>query len=246
MYFTEQFVSEKENKMKKIFEKHETLMCILLIILYVVINSYCMQTWGLTDYRSAIINTILSVALLALVISLQRTTYYGLTKVTNLKRYLYFIPLLFIMSINLRNGIHINNTAGEILFYIIYMVNIGFLEELIFLVFLFKMMAKDNIKSAILVSSITFGIGHIVNLLNGADLVPTLTQICYAIAIGYLFVIIFYKSKSLVPCIIAHSVNNSLSIFNVSNGLSSHIIIAVILVVVCLTYATYISKTIKE
>jgi hypothetical protein len=37
--------------MKNIFEKHETLFCILLIILYVVINSYCIQNFGVTDYR---------------------------------------------------------------------------------------------------------------------------------------------------------------------------------------------------
>jgi len=86
------------------------------------------------------------------------------------------------------------------------------------------MMEKDNIKSAIIVSSITFGIGHIVNLLNGTELLPTLMQICYAISVGYLFVIIFYKSKSLIPCIITHSLINSLSIFNVENSISIYII----------------------
>jgi len=111
--------------------------------------------------------------------------------------------------------------------------------------FLFKMMAKDNIKSAIIVSSITFGIGHIVNLLNGADLVPTLMQICYAISIGYLFVIIFYKSKSLVPCIITHSLVNSLSIFNKDNEISLYIA-PIFLIIVPLVYAVYINKTIKE
>ena len=49
--------------MKKIFEKHETLVSIALIVLYVVINSYCMQNFGLEDYRSTIINTILSLEL---------------------------------------------------------------------------------------------------------------------------------------------------------------------------------------
>jgi len=43
--------------MKKIFVKNETLFCILLIVLYVSINSYCMQSFGLSDYRSVIINT---------------------------------------------------------------------------------------------------------------------------------------------------------------------------------------------
>ena len=231
--------------MKKIFEKHESLICILLIVFYVVINSYCMQNFGLTDYRSAIINTIFSVAVLALIISLKRVSYYGLTKVTNLKGYLYFLPLLLIVSVNLWSGIHINHTASEILFHILTMLNVGFLEEIIFRGFLFKMMAKDNVKSAIIVSSVTFGIGHIVNLLNGADFLPTLMQICYAIAIGYLFVIIFYKSKSLIPCIIAHSIFNSLSIFNVENKLSLYIVPA-FLVVVPLLYATYINKTMNE
>ena len=231
--------------MKKLFEKHETLCCILLIVLYVVVNSYCMQNFGLQDYRSTIINTVFSAAVLALIVSLKRVDYYGLVKVTNAKKYLYFIPLLFIVSVNLWNGFHINNTPAEIVFYMLTMVNVGFLEEIIFRGFLFKMMAKDNLKSAIIVSSITFGLGHIVNLLNGADLVPTLMQICYAVALGYLFVIIFYKSKSLVPCIVAHIVINATSVFNVENSLSLYIV-PVFLIVASLAYAMYINKKAKE
>ena len=231
--------------MKKLFEKHETLCCILLIVLYVVINSYCMQNFGLEDYRSTIINTVFSVAVLALIISLKRVAYYGLVKVTDAKKYLYFIPLLLIVSVNLWNGINVSHTMGEMIFYMLSMVNIGFLEEIIFRGFLFKMMAKDNLKSAIIVSSITFGLGHIVNLLNGADLVPTLMQICYAVALGYLFVIIFYKSKSLVPCIVTHIVIDVLSVFNVENSLSVYII-PVFLIVVSVGYAIYINKRVED
>lgn len=231
--------------MKKIFEKHETLNCILLIVLYVVINSYCMQNFGVTDYRSTIINTIFSAALLVLIISLKRVSYYGLTKVTNLKGYLYFIPLLLIISVNFWNGLNIHNSSSEILFHILTMLNVGFIEEIIFRGFLFKMMEKSNVKRAIIISSITFGIGHIVNLLNGADFVPTLMQICYAIALGYLFVIIFYKSNSLIPCIVAHSLINCFSIFNVENKVSMYIA-PIFLIVVSSLYAIYINKTIKE
>lgn len=231
--------------MKKIFEKNETLFCILLIVIYVLINSYCMQNFGVVDYRSTIINTIFSIVLIVLMIILKRTKYYGITKVTNLKKYLYFIPLLLIASVNLWNGININNTSKEIIFHILTMINVGFIEEIIFRGFLFKMMAKDNIKSAVIVSSITFGIGHIVNLLNGADFIPTLMQICYAVSLGYLFVTIFYKSKSLIPCIITHSLINSLSIFNVDNYISLYVA-PVFLIIVPLLYSFYIKKTIKE
>lgn len=231
--------------MKKVFENYEVLFCIMLIVIYILVNSYCIQNFGVEDYRSAIINTIFSVFLIILIIMLKRVSYYGLTWVKDLKKYLYFIPLIFIVSVNFWNGVNINNSKSEIIFHILTMINVGFIEEIIFRGFLFKMMAKDNIQRAIIVSAITFGIGHIVNLLNGAELVPTLIQICYAISIGYLFVIIFYKSKSLIPCIITHCLVNSLSIFNVENVISLYIS-SMFLIIVPLVYAIYINKNITE
>ena len=230
--------------MTKLFERHETIFCIMLIIVYILVNSYCIQNFGIEDYRSTIINTIFSLVLIIIMVILKRTSYYGLTKVTNLKEYLYFIPLFLIVSVNLWNGININNSINEIFFHILTMINVGFIEEIIFRGFLFKMMAKDNIKSAIIISSVTFGIGHVINLLNGTELITTLMQICYAISIGYLFVIIIYKSKSLIPCIITHSLVNSLSIFNVENSISLYIS-SVFLIIVPFVYAIYINKTIK-
>ncbi len=231
--------------MNRIFEKHETLFCILLIVLYVVMNVCCVQNFGYTSCIGFIVNTIFSVFLIVIILALKRTSYYGLTKVENIKEYLYFIPLIIIATVNLWNGININHSPGEIIFHILTMINIGFAEEIIFRGFLFKMMVKNNVKSAITVSAITFGIGHIVNLLNGADLIPTLMQICYAISIGYLFVIIFHKSKSLIPCIITHSLVNSLSVFNVENSTSLYVA-PVFLIIVPLIYAFYINRVIKE
>ncbi len=231
--------------MKRIFEKNETLFCILLVLFYLIINSYSIQNFGLFDYRSTIINTVFSVFLIVLMIVLGRTKYYGITKIKKPKKYLFFIPLIFIPTVNLWNGINISNSTSEIIFYILTMINVGFIEEIIFRGFLFKMMEKDNVKIAIIVNAITFGAGHIINLLNGAELIPTLMQICYAFSIGYLFVIIFYKSKSLIPCIITHSLINSLSVFNVENSKSLYVAPA-FLIVVPLAYAIYINKVIKE
>lgn len=231
--------------MNKIYEKHETLFCMLLIIVYIAVNSVCVQNFGYTSSVSFIVNTILSACLVGIVLSLKKSAYYGFTNVRNSKKYLYFIPLLVIISVNLWNGFNVNHSTNEIIFHILTMINIGFIEELIFRGFLFRMMAKNGVKSAIIVSSLTFGIGHIVNLLNGAALIPTLMQICYATAIGYLFVIIFHKSNSLVPCIITHCLVNSLSIFNIENTLSLYIA-PVFLTIIPLAYAIYINKKIVE
>lgn len=226
----------------KIIKKHETIFTIGLIVIYVTVNSYLMQNFGYTSIQSVIVNTIMSIFIIALIIGVKRVKFYGITKVKNPKKFLYFIPLIIISLFNLRNGIHINNSSSEIIFHILTMINIGFLEEMIFRGFLFKMMEKDKVKSAIIVSSITFGIGHIVNLLNGADFIPSLLQVCYAVAIGYMLVMVFYKSKSLIPCIIFHGVFNSLSIF--STGESS-IISSIILIAMCLGYTIYINEKVK-
>lgn len=192
-----------------------------------------------------LINITFSLFLIILIIKLKRTEYYGLIKVKETKKNLYFIPLIIISTVNLWNGFNINNTTKEIIFNTINMINVGFIEEIIFRGFLFKMMEKNNSQSAIIVSAITFGIGHIVNLLNGAEIIPTIIQICYAISLGYLFVIIFYKSKSLIPCIITHATINSLAIFNIENTTSLYLS-SLVLIIISLVYAIYINKTIKE
>ena len=77
--------------MIKVFEKNETLICMLLIVVYIISNSYCVQNFGIEDYRTTIVNTMISIGLIVLIISLKRIKYYGITKVNDFKKYLYFI-----------------------------------------------------------------------------------------------------------------------------------------------------------
>ena len=122
------------------------------------------------------------------------------------------------------------------------MLRVGFLEKLIFRGFLYNLLAKENVKKAMIISSITFGIGNIVNLLNSAHLVPTLLQICYAISLGYLFVLIFNKSNSLLPAIITHSIINSLKFLNAINKVSTYLIPVILIII---SYSLYINKKVK-
>ena len=106
-------------------------------------------------------------------------------------------------------------------------------------------MEKDSVKAAVIVTSLTFGVGHIINLLNGAEFIPTLLQVIYSTSVGYLFVTIFQKSKSLWPCIITHMLVNSLSILNTVENTLSIYVAPIFLTIVPLLYTFYIKKTIK-
>lgn len=161
-------------------------------------------------------------------------------------KYLYFLPLVVIASTNLWGGCGLQFSVFETVLYVVSMLCVGFIEEVIFRGFLFRALCKENVKQAIVISSVTFGIGHIVNLLNGADVLSTLLQICYAVAIGFLFTIIFYKSNSLVPCIITHSVTNSLSAFAGERTEIFHIMTALVLTIISLGYAVWILKGDKK
>ena len=121
------------------------------------------------------------------------------------------------------------------------MLEVGFIEEILFRGYLFKILEKDNQKTAIIITSLTFGIGHIVNLLNGADFIPTLIQILYSISIGYLFVKILIKTKSLWPCIITHSLLNALSIFSNQTTIIFYIS-SILLLFISLSYSFYLNK----
>ena len=230
--------------MKKIFKKNETLISILFIVIYLVVNSIFLNKFGMYDWQTMTVNIGLSLLIILFIIIFKLGNYFGLTKFPNPKKFLYFVPLIILMSINLWGGIRIENSISEIIFYMISMIFVGFLEEIIFRGFLFKMMAKDNLKSAIIVTSLTFGAGHIINLLNGSSFIPTLIQIIYATAIGYLFAVILVKGKSLWPCIITHSVVNALSVFAIDNSFTA-VVSPLCLTIIPICYALYLNKRIN-
>jgi len=80
--------------MKKVFEKHETLFCILLIIAYIIVNSYCIQNFGIEDYRSTIINTIFSISLIILIKILKKNIILWINKSNKIKRISIFYSII--------------------------------------------------------------------------------------------------------------------------------------------------------
>lgn len=219
----------------------ELFYTIIYIIFYVISNSIVLNNYGQISIQSLLVNTVITVTLISTIISTKKTKYYGLIKVNKPKKYLYFIPLILLVLINFIGGIKIVNTPKEIVLFILTMLEVGFIEEILFRGFLFKTIEKDDQKTAIVITSLTFGIGHIVNLLNGANFIPTLIQIIYSVSVGYLFVKILIKTKSLWPCIITHSLLNALSIFS-NQTTTIFYISSILMLMISISYSFYLNK----
>lgn len=240
--------------LKKFYEKSEIWFAVAWIIAYVVLASTgdnVSEGLGISKVLTLPILIVLSAVLYFFVRKNGLAEKYGLCRPRlPAARMLFYMPLLVLLTANLWYGVAMNQSPQETVLYILSMFCVGFLEEMIFRGLLFQAMAKDGVKSAILVSSLTFGIGHIVNLFNGsgAQLLPNLLQVMYAVAVGFAFVMIYCKTRSLLPCIFTHSVFNGLSAFANEAVMTPkrQMVSGVLLAVIAGGYALYLALAVKD
>lgn len=237
--------------MTKLYQKSEIAFAILWIVAYVVLTSIADQLSedvGVMKSVTAALHVVMSLVLFFWIRNNHLSRKYGFCRPeVPAKRFLYYAPLFLIASTAFWGGIRLQYGLSEAVLYIVSMCCVGFLEEVIFRGLLFRAMEKNNLRSAIIVSSLTFGIGHIVNLFNGSgrDTAATLIQIVFAILVGAVLVWIFYHGGSLIPCILFHSANNALKVFGAegSFGQRTEMIINLVVTVVVLGgYLFYLVK----
>ena len=219
--------------MKKLYDKSEITFAILWIVLYTV-SMGILRNLGDDSPWMLLGLIVISAAMYWFVRKYGLTEEYGLAGWSkNSRAMLWFLPLWLIASCNLWGGVSVRYPLPGQIFAVVSMALVGFAEELIFRGFLFKAMLKNgNVKTAVIVSSVTFGLGHILNLFTGHDLIPTLIQVVFAVAFGFAVTMAFYKSGSLLPCILAHSLTDVFSTFAVNevspilNGITHVVVIA--------------------
>jgi membrane protease YdiL (CAAX protease family) len=234
---------------KKFYDKNELWFSIIWIIAYCALA--CMgdnlsDALGITKVITLPILLLLSVILFLFIKRNNLTEKYGFCRAdVAASKMLFYIPVIILLTANMWHGFRLNMSPFESILYVLSMLCVGFLEELIFRGLLFNAMLINGKNSAIIVSSVTFGVGHIINLINGsgAELLSNLLQVVYAIAVGFMFVMIYYRTKSLLPCIITHGVFNALSAFANETGLTSkeQIISCILITLISSVYGLYIA-----
>ena len=233
--------------MKKLYDRSEITFAILWIVLYTV-SMGTLRNLGDDSPWMLLGLIVISAAMYWFVRKYGLTEKYGLAGwAKNSRAMLWFLPLWLIASCNLWGGVSVRYPLPGQFFAVVSMALVGFAEELIFRGFLFKAMLKNgNVRTAVIVSSVTFGLGHILNLFTGHDLIPTLIQVVFAVAFGFAVTMAFYKSGSLLPCILAHSLTDVFSTFAVNevspilNGITHVVVIAA-----AVGYGLYLARRVE-
>lgn len=242
------------NILKKLYDKSKIWFAVGWIIAYCVLMSVgdgLSAAVGIEKSITLVIGILLSAVLLLFLKKNGLFEEYGLcAPKASARSMLYYAPIIVMLTANLWYGVTLNYGPIETLLYILSMLCVGLLEEVIFRGLLFEAMRKDSTKAAIIVSSVTFGIGHIINLINGsgAELLPNLLQVVYATAAGFMFVMMYYRSKSLVVCIAAHGLFNATSVFANESAASDRmrILTAILLTVITGSYAAYLALSVRK
>lgn len=242
----EQSKTKKSNPLFKLFQKDKVVFAIIWIVIYVLgfgNADSLSESIGFPKLLTVIFGILLSAVLLGFIKTNSLSDYFGLCRPKEpAKDFLFYLPLILISSVNLCFGFSAGIEPITAVLSVSSMFLVGFLEEIIFRGMLFNGMAENGIKTAIIVSSLTFGIGHIVNLLLGAPVFETLFQTVYASAIGFCYTAIFYKGKSLIPCIFSHIFVNSTSVFIVEPSKEMFVITAAFQTVLSIGYGAFILK----
>ena len=229
--------------MRKLYREKEVLFALLWIIAYCFVMTPLKGNYG---YGSAVMMLALAVFAVSAFLFVKRNHLeqkYGLSGwPKDMKRYLYFLPMFILATGNLWDGFALSYRGTELVIAVISMILIGFIEEMIFRGFLFRaMLAKDKPAVAITVVSLTFGIGHIVNLFAGQGGLETALQVVFAVSWGFMLTMAFYKSGSLFPSIVTHVMIDVFSLFGAESGIMDRIYIGVT-VVTAVIYCIYLSR----
>lgn len=165
---------------------------------------------------------LLTVLLLVMIVYLRTSgglDRYGVRVVApkTLRLTLFYLPLFAITFLQYGKGFATSLDGWTVLFALVLVVAVGFIEEILFRGFLLHALRRrGNVTRAILISGVTFGIGHIVNLLRGYSPTDQAVQLVAAILIGIALAYCVVLTGSILPGVAFHV------LFNLSGTLTAH------------------------
>ena len=229
--------------MRKFYETKPVLFAVLWIVIYVVLMAPLRGSYGDGSLQMLLGLVAISAVMLSVIRLLGIEKELGMTRwLQNGKKLLWLLPMWVLSTGNLWGGVGVRYDAVTTVMAVLSFLLVGVAEEIVFRGFLFNGMRRTgSLTVAVVVSAITFGMGHIVNLLTGHATMETLVQVLFAIAWGFLFTFAYLKSGSLLPCIAIHGLIDVFSVFARDNEIAHWAYIAAT-VAVAVIFCLYLSK----
>ncbi|WP_270169167.1 CPBP family intramembrane glutamic endopeptidase [Paenibacillus sp. SYP-B4298] len=167
---------------------------------------------GRTDLQPAFVAFVPFTLFLLLYLSLSnrwRTFFFdGLSSLSR-RQWLDYAPLAAILVIVWMStqGIQLSSLA-QIGYLLIYAILVGFVEEVLYRGIILRLLFPQGRTVAVLVSSLLFGLTHLLNAVGGQSLADTLVQIVYAFLIGVVLALLVLKHRALPLAILFHAAHN--------------------------------------
>ena len=226
-----------------------TIAVCFVILLFYTVGGAMISIWKIEGANANLVRGVcvwLSVAALLIFMEIKgkKPAEMGIVKpkAEGLKKVYYAIPMMIVAFLGLLGGLSPEADAAYILSTLFLTIAVGFSEELYFRSVVLDIWQFKGVKTAVIVSSVVFGVCHLTNVLGGAGIAVTLLQIAFAFLYGIAQALIFTKAKSLVPCIFVHFLHDFVA-FNTSDATSLlNIVVAVVQVVILLVYVIMLNK----
>lgn len=221
--------------------KKSLFLAIISFILYFLqslIRGIIVGTFNIDESVAEICSSIFVLGIVFFMIR-KRLSYYGICKWKGDNFYkinfiLFLVPLVNVPY--LFSGAKIN-----IVIAIVNSIYIGIMEEIVFRSFLCRSIEQmSNENKAIIISSMIFGCFHFLNIGN-YPLIYVLLQVLYAFGMGIVFSVVFYKSRSIIPCIIIHILIDFLGTFELEPIFIAEII-GTIICSLCAVYYYFFAR----
>ncbi|MBR0236292.1 MAG: CPBP family intramembrane metalloprotease [Clostridia bacterium] len=166
----------------------------------------------------AIISRAVGAALFILIAIYLGYDIFGLKKAIN-KKALFALPCLIVALNNLpyvalmRGDAMITGAPAEIYFFILECIFVALFEEVAFRGVLYLTLQKGRTTRrglffSVIVSSVVFGLFHLINLFYGASIGQTALQVGYSFLVGCMCAFVLIKTGSIWYCVIIHAIYN--------------------------------------
>jgi uncharacterized protein len=233
--------------MKKLQENKPIWHALVWILAYIVlvnIGDNLPTILGMEDLATVIILIAFSLILLFYLKKNNWFELYGFNKIkkSDLTKALFYIPLIITIPLHYFRGINKELGSTGFILAILLMMCVGFLEELLFRGFLYQGILKEKgITRAVLISGVTFGIGHVVNLARGYSSGDQIIQIIAGIFVGILLALIVALTNNIIPCVLWHIFFNFSGTVTNSN-LKMETFMVLIVAIICTLYSAYLIR----